>query len=125
MNKLLFLFSAILVLTSCSSDAQEGDNKVINKVVSVDEFKKLMEKDDIQLIDVRTPEEYSIGIIGDAQNINIYDDNFEAELKKLDASKTTLVYCAKGGRSTKAAAKMQELGFKEVYDLDGGYSAWK
>jgi len=123
MNKLLFLFSTLLILTSCNSDAQEGD--VINKVVSVDEFKKLLKQDDIQVVDVRTPEEYSIGVIGEAQNINIYDDNFEAQLKKLDVSKTTLVYCAKGGRSAKAAAKMKELGFKEVYDLDGGYGAWK
>lgn len=125
MNKILFFLSALLVLTSCNSDAQVSESEAINKVVSVDEFKKLMKQENVQIIDVRTPEECSLGIIGDAKNINIYDDNFEEELKKLDASKTTLVYCAKGGRSAKAAKMMADLGFKEVYDLEGGYGAWK
>jgi rhodanese-related sulfurtransferase len=125
MKKFLFLLTTALVLTSCSTKAQTGDIETINKVVAVDEFKKLLEKEDIQVIDVRTPEEYSIGKIGDATNINIYDDNFKAKLKGLDPNKTTLVYCAKGGRSAKAAKMMADLKFKEVYDLKGGYGAWK
>ncbi|MFT6502621.1 MAG: rhodanese-related sulfurtransferase [Crocinitomicaceae bacterium] len=124
MQKFLFLLTTILFFTSCNTEAQTGNDGAINKVVTVDEFKKLLEQDNIQIIDVRTPEEYSIGKIGDATNINIYDDNFKAKLKELDPSKTTLVYCAKGGRSANAAKVMAELKFEEVYDLKGGYSAW-
>ena len=84
-----------------------------------------MEQDNVQIIDVRTPEEYTIGIIGNATNINIYDDIFKAQLKDLDPDIATLVYCAKGGRSANAAKMMADMNFKEVYDLKGGYSAWK
>lgn len=125
MFRLLISFVAVLALTSCNSESQTDDNGTINKVVSVDEFKKIMESKDIQLIDVRTPEEFSIGKIGDAVNMNIYDDDFKDQLSKLDPKKTTLVYCAKGGRSAEAAEMMKELGFVKVYDLEGGYSSWK
>jgi rhodanese-related sulfurtransferase len=124
MQKFLLLLTTVILLTSCNTEAQTGNHGAINKVVTVDEFNKLLEQDNIQVIDVRTPEECSIGKIGGAENINIYDDNFKAKLKELDPSKTTLVYCAKGGRSANAAKMMDELNFEEVYDLKGGYSAW-
>ncbi len=124
MHKLLFLLTTIILLTSYNTEAQNVNDREINKVVTVDEFKKLLAQDNIQIIDVRTPEEYSIGKIGDATNINIYDDNFKAKLEELDPSKTTLVYCAKGGRSANAAKVMAKLKFREVYDLKGGYNSW-
>lgn len=125
MQKFLFLLTTVLVLTSCNTGAQTASDGAVNKVVTVDEFKKLLKQDSIQVIDVRTSEEYSQGKIGNATNINIYDADFNAKLKELDPSKTTLVYCAKGGRSAKAARVMTELNFEKVYDLKGGYSAWK
>lgn len=125
MLKLLVSFVAVLSLTSCGSEVQIDEDGVINKVVSVEEFKEHMKSDDIQIVDVRTPEEYNLGKIGDAYNMNIYEDNFKKLLSTLDPSKKTLVYCAKGGRSAKAAEMMLELKFVEVYDLRGGYGAWK
>ena len=56
---------------------------------------------------------------------NIYEPSFETNLAKLDKEKPVAVYCKVGGRSGQAMAKMQELGFKEVYNLKGGMDAWK
>ena len=94
---------------------------------SVDEatFKATLEKtNDVQLIDVRTEDEFNGGHIQKAINIDWNGNDFDAQLTSLDKTKPVLVYCLSGGRSKKAAAKLTELGFKEVLELDGGYLAW-
>ena len=52
------------------------------------------------------------------------EENFKEEMAKLDVERPVFVFCAKGGRSGKASAICKELGFKTIYDLDGGYTAW-
>ena len=80
---------------------------------------------DVQLIDVRTANEYNSGHIDDAVNIDIMNNaTFEQEVQKLDKSKPVFLYCKLGGRSKKASKKLEELGFEKIYDFSGGYSAW-
>ncbi|MEH6307888.1 thioredoxin domain-containing protein [Olivibacter sp. CPCC 100613] len=81
--------------------------------------------DAIQLIDVRTPEEFVDGHLEHAHNIDIKGENFKSELDHLDKEKPVFVYCLGGGRSAKAAATLKERGFTQVYDLKGGIMAWK
>ncbi len=128
MNKLVILTVGMLAISSCT-EAQRTATKTENtqtiaKVVNAQEFKAKMGGKDVQLIDVRTPEEYKGGKIGNAKNIDFYSADFKAMISKLDKSKPTLVYCAAGGRSGETAEMMESLGFKEVYDLKGGYNAW-
>ena len=85
---------------------------------------KLKATENPQLLDVRTPEEYSSGHIGDAKNVNWNGNNFAADASKYDKSKPIFVYCKVGGRSAQAADKLAELGFKEIYNLDGGIMKW-
>ena len=76
------------------------------------------------LIDVRTPEEYSLGHLDEAVNINWYDIDFKDKIAELDRGKTVYVYCKAGGRSAKAADVFRELGFDEVVNLEGGYDVY-
>ncbi len=120
MQKLTILFFSILFLIAC------GQNK--SGYLSMDAIQfnqKLENTKNVQLIDVRTPEEYSSSKIGNALNINYYDADFEAKLKKLDKDKPLFVYCKSGGRSSGAVSKLLDLGFKEVYELEGGIMAWE
>jgi rhodanese-related sulfurtransferase len=96
----------------------------IFKVVSATEFKTLMAKKGIQLIDVRTPQEFGNGKIGNAKNIDFFGASFKTELSKLDKTKPVLIYCQSGNRSGQAVTMMKSMGFKEVYDLKGGWGAW-
>ena len=82
-------------------------------------------QDDIVLIDVRTPQEYEQGHLENAVNINIADKSFAEEVGKLDRSEAVYVYCKVGGRSARAASMLKEMGFEEVYDLEGGISNWE
>ncbi len=117
--KNLILMVCSLFFLNCHS--QQTDNV---KKESVAGFKKALEKE-IQLVDVRTPSEFSEGYISYAENINVMASDFEQKIQKLDKEKPVYIYCRSGQRSNKAAQKMKELGFEEIYDLEGGILAWE
>ncbi|MEM6346262.1 MAG: rhodanese-like domain-containing protein [Bacteroidota bacterium] len=78
-----------------------------------------------QLIDVRTPPELAGGYIPGARNFNVNGPDFETQMASLDPDYPVLVYCGAGGRSKRAAKALLSMGFKEVYELDGGFTDWK
>ena len=124
MKKLSILFglTAILFFTACK------DNTVAQEiqVLTPQEFHDAMaDKKDIQLVDVRTPEEFAEGHLENAQNINISETNFITEAEKLNLEKPIYVYCRSGKRSAKAALILKDVGFKEIYDMKGGYLHWE
>jgi thioredoxin 1 len=114
---------AILLLalsfTSCNASPR-------GNVLNPQAYKAAMnDKADEILVDVRTPEEYAEGHINGALNINWNDPAFMDEMAKLDKNKPVFVYCKSGGRSGQAAEALKGMGFKEIYDLEGGIMGWK
>ncbi len=98
------------------------------KIKNVDavEFKKLIDEKKYVLIDLRTNDEIkSKGMIKGATQIDFLDKNAETTIEKLDKNKSYLIYCAGGGRSADCAELMQKQGFKEVVNLEKGFSDWK
>jgi len=79
---------------------------------------------DVQLVDVRTPEEYALGHIGNAININVNAPDFKERISQMDKEAPIYLYCKKGGRSNRAVGMLQELGFHTIYDYSGGYDDW-
>ena len=77
------------------------------------------------LIDVRTAEEYEKSHISGALNISVLSDDFKEKINELPKEAPVFIYCRSGKRSKKAAIQMDSLGFKKIFDLDGGYLAWK
>lgn len=103
----------------------DGQQTNIKKVDPKDFTDIISKQKEAQIIDVRTPEEFSKEHLDQAKNINWNDDNFKSQISTLDKSKPVFVYCLSGGRSAKAASAMADLGF-EVYEMNGGmvkYSA--
>jgi thioredoxin 1 len=95
------------------------------KVDAVTDY--VAEHEDAIILDVRTPMEYNISHVPGAVNINVQDVSFPDLAAKLDSDKTYIVYCTKnpvGGRSMTALAKLEELGFKDLYSMEGGHVAW-
>jgi rhodanese-related sulfurtransferase len=78
------------------------------------------------VLDVRTEEECSEGIIPNAINIDIYKgQGFIYQLEALDKTKNYYVYCKAGGRSEQACSIMNQLGFANSYNLLGGFMNWE
>jgi rhodanese-related sulfurtransferase len=131
--KYLLFFLSIFCGISCASETiketpanevNTANGAITSGVVDVSTFVKLMEGDHI-LLDVRTPEEFSEGYIANAKNINFYDDDFSERVITLNKNEPVLVYCKKGSRSAKACKVLKDAGFKTIYDLEGGFTAWQ
>ncbi len=94
--------------------------------ISAETLKGVLETVDaskINLIDVRTPVEISrLGKIGNAVNLEL--DTLRQHLNDVDASKPTYIYCAKGMRGYLSSLILKQNGFKEVYNLSGGFTIW-
>ena len=123
----------LLICFSCESKKKEGNDgknetseqvETINKKIGPADFKAKIENKEVQLLDVRTPEEFADGHLKNASNIDFYNDNFLEQTSGLDRSKPVYLYCRSGGRSGKAAKKLSENGY-QVYDLEGGILAWE
>ncbi|OYX84506.1 MAG: rhodanese-like domain-containing protein [Flavobacteriales bacterium 32-34-25] len=116
------LFAILLLFSLFSCNAQTSENI---KTVEVAAFaKEIKTTPKPQILDVRTPEEFASGHIDNAQNINWQNENFVKNTEKLNKNKAVYLYCRSGKRSLKASEKLAELGFKKIYNLDGGYLKW-
>lgn len=111
----LFLSLGVMIQAQSSSSIVTQD---------VATFKKTIKSKSVQLVDVRTPAEYSAGNIKGAQNIDVKSKQFKEMAAKLDKKRPVAVYCKAGTRSENAANILKEMGFKKIYNLDGGYDAW-
>lgn len=120
MKKIILIFAVIVTLVSC-----ENTSEGIITEVSPEEMDLILDLEKVQLIDVRTAEEFDLGHIINAQNIDINSNSFDADIELLDKEQPVVLYCKSGNRSAKCAQKMKEAGFKKIYDLKEGFSKWE
>lgn len=110
----------VLLLSSCGMSQSE---KTVLKPEAFQE--KIAATDNATILDVRTTEEFAGGHLENAKNIDWTSEGFDAKIAGLDKSNPYFVYCLSGGRSNAAARHMRELGFKEVYEMEGGMMKWR
>lgn len=114
--KTIYQFIFLVFFASSCSSAQS---------VEVNTFEKGI-KGDVQILDVRTPEEFQQGHIANAMMANVNDEKeFERRTASLDKEKSIYVYCLAGSRSRNAANQLRAKGFKNVVELAGGMNAWR
>ena len=114
-----YFFLMVISFLSCES----GDFNSV-QLITNGEFEKVSKINGIQLVDVRTPEEYAEGHILNSINIDFLGPNFEFDIKKLDKNSPIIVYCQRGSRSALSALKLRSNSFVKVYDLEGGFYKW-
>ena len=92
------------------------------KIITVSELPNLIASGNTQLVDVRTDAEIARGHIKGAVCLPLH--LLPLRMRDLDAKKTTVFYCQMGGRSAQAAAFAVAQGLSDVYNLQGGITAW-
>ena len=87
--KNLSLFIVFVFTLTSFSCKNEVDSEI--KVVTTEEMQTILKMDEVQLVDVRTPEEFSEGYIKNAQNIDFNSPTFDQDILKLNKEKYNLV----------------------------------
>lgn len=111
-KKIISLIVCVLLLTACGNGY---------KTITENQAKPLIEKN-AKIIDVRTGAEFASGYIDGAINIPF---NLISSIEHNTAKDTVIIlYCASGMRSSEAAKTLVDLGYTNVYSLDGGLINW-
>ena len=98
---------------------------VIDGPVKIEQAEKLL-ADGVQVLDVRTKEEWDAGRLKGAIRVDFLEEGFLTKaVAALDPKKPLLVYCRSGNRSEKAAKILRDGGFSAVYEMTGGIVAWE
>ena len=113
------LFAATMMVGCNNSKATNGFDSVDATC-----FAEVIENEQVQIIDTRTPAEFSEGHIPGAVNIDIDSEEFAAKVAELDKSRPVAVYCRGGRRSKEAAKQMVSCGL-EVTELADGILSWE
>ena len=115
----------LLLTASCTmkfSKETYGEGKILSVTASV--FADSIDNSGVQLVDVRTPDEFAAGNIPGSVNIDVQTGHFgETAATMLDKAYTVAVYCRSGNRSKNAAKTLSMMGYN-VVELDGGYNDW-
>jgi rhodanese-related sulfurtransferase len=92
--------------------------------MNVLDFSNKITESGVVILDVRTPGEFAEGYIEGARMIDFQGGSFETEIASLDKNATYAVYCRSGNRSGQAVKIMQDAGFLNLFNLEGGVIDW-
>ena len=102
--------------------AQAQTNDSIIKQLAPEKFVEAVKDTTVQLIDVRTITEYNQGHLKGAKKVDFLRPiEFQSYFEDKDTLQPVYLYCRSGNRSMNAAKYLKKRGFKEIYDLRGGY----
>jgi len=129
-NALFVFLSAVLISFSASGKDMTGKElvegaKTTIKSISIADARALLGKSGAVFLDVREPEEFKAGHIPGAINIPRGLLEFQIEQQAPDKNTTIVVYCRSGNRSALAAATLMNMGYKNVFNVDGGWKTWQ
>jgi len=137
MTKKIFVAIALTtLLTGCAPGGESQNSNVtspapssevqtkIRKVTAVEASALLNQDAKIQVLDIRTPEEFETGHVEGAMLVNFKSSGFRTELAKLDRTTTYIVHCRSGGRSGKSMSAFKALGFENILHMNGGIIDW-
>ncbi len=111
------------ILSALFGIKNETSDKI--KILDPSAFAEEIAGKKVQLVDVRTANEFKGGHIKNAVNIDFFNaGNFTKAFEKMDKAKPVYLYCRSGNRSQQAAKRLVDMGFSQVLDLKGGYLRW-
>lgn len=121
-SRIIFLVVAsLLCLTACCSVRR---SRATFHSLNVEAFERIIQKENVLLVDVRTAEEHAKGAIeGTDLNLDVRSSTFFSDYRTLPKDKTIALYCKGGGRSKQVAGVLAGNGYK-VVELAVGYDGW-
>lgn len=123
MKKYIFVAVGLLIVSCVFSPKNQ---KTMNELSPIEWAELQSQTPESVILDVRTEDEFESGYIKNALNLDIRGGSeFISSIEELDKSKAYFVYCRSGARSGQACQLMEQMGFEQVYNLEGGVLAWE
>ncbi len=122
MKTLVQFLAGMVVMVMLNISCQNPESKI--QIITPEEYSRLEQLGDVQLIDVRSVESFQELHIKGAQNL-VFDSEFSSNLNQLDKTKPVAVYCKTGGLSKRCVEILKDSGFVKLYDLKGGLAKWQ
>lgn len=122
MKRMKKQFVILLVIFAISTVMTQAQNKI--EVNSAQANELIQKNKKIVVLDVRTPDEFELGRVKGAINIDMLQTDATSKISKLDKTKTYLVYCRTHHRSDNAVNFMMQHGFKNIYQMVDGFNGW-
>ena len=116
MNRIVVL--SLIFIFSC-----ELLNSPEINIISESDFVEIQDSD-YTLIDVRTQDEFDLGHIDSAINLDFYSETFHNDILSLPKNETIVLYCRTNNRSSKTATILKENGYKDILVIRGGITEW-
>ena len=116
MNRIVVL--SLIFIFSC-----ELLNSPEINIISESDFVEIQDSD-YTLIDVRTQDEFDLGHIDSAINLDFYSETFQNEILSLPKNEKIVLYCRTNNRSSKTATILKENGYKDISVIRGGITEW-
>tara|TARA_B100001113_G_C20720112_1_gene453304 strand:- start:151 stop:543 length:393 start_codon:yes stop_codon:yes gene_type:complete len=116
MNRIAILY--LIFIFSCELLSSPDIN-----IISESDFIDLQDSE-YTLIDVRTQDEFDLGYINNAINLDFYSDTFKNDILSLPKNETIVLYCRTNNRSSKTATILQENGYRDILVIKGGINEW-
>ncbi|MCB0579657.1 MAG: rhodanese-like domain-containing protein [Phaeodactylibacter sp.] len=110
---------------SCNPKRWQLLRQKLNNLHPEDFARALERKNGAVLLDVRTPEEFQQAHLPGAINISYLTPDLWDRLEELNPRSPYFVYCRTERRSMRVCMLMQNGGFREVYNMEGGLCAWE
>ena len=117
-KKLFFLMAFIFIVTGCNFLQPD-----YLKMITATELNRIMQNEDIFLVDVHTPEQQHIkgtDLFIPYNEIEQYKDKFPK-----DKNTAIYLYCEGGPMGNAAARSLYDLGYRNLSNLEGGTKAWR
>ena len=116
----VIVVSFLVIAGALTAFDMNMSEKKLESVSPVEFAKNVVSDEGFVLVDVRTPEEYDLGHLPSAINVDYQSFDFESVISELEREGKYAIYCRSGKRSAEALLMMEEMGFKWVIDLSGG-----
>ena len=114
---------ALFIIATLTTGVQAQNQKT--KDVRARAFKRQIAKEQVIVVDARTPDEYNTSHLENSVMVDFKADDFREKITKLPKNKTICVYCRSGNRSGQTMEILKQEGYLRVYNLKGGITAWQ
>lgn len=115
-KRYIVLLLATLLGVGGLSACTDPDSGTVTDSFAEEEFLEEHDWNEVQIVDIRTPEEYQEAHLDGAVNIDFYEPTFAQELDQLNKDEEILVYCRSGNRTGQTVELLKELGFTKIID---------